>query len=368
VSTATAPDRAIIADPAELAERRAWALSLFGLPAGASPQAVRAAVIAHLGQTDLVPPPNWRQAIRVLCNADSIPFPLPGEHDAFNEARENILVEEVNRFTAEFFELPNDRRRGKWVDLSLRAESYPRIRLRLAGLQRGLNIIVPKPAANNPREGILIERLCRLFVLKPAVRESQCRAWLTEMEGDWQRDVRRFRAAHVELATLDIDFLNSLVLLENGPAAAQRVATAAKNRLRENAAAKAKTAAAVRKANQAANTRTSSGPRPWIAGVAVAVILSLFRFWNDSQSHSPNYNYNRPSYNSPSPAQPKLDQETFDRIMKSIQNERSDTNSSPPQSPDLRPIAPQNLKPPAALPVAPNGGSPRAGPTRGSPR
>ena len=94
-----------------------------------------------------MPSANWRQAIQLLCEPDAIRPPETG-YDAFSEARENVLAEEIEQFAAEFFNLPNDRRRGKWAELSLRAETYPRLRLRLAGFQRRLNVVA-SPAASD---------------------------------------------------------------------------------------------------------------------------------------------------------------------------------------------------------------------------
>jgi hypothetical protein len=374
VSTATAPDTT------DLAERRAWAISVFELPADASQQSIRAAVVAHLDQAELVPSANWRQAIRLLCDAE--PSSLPKiDYDAFSAERENVLAEEISQFAADFFKLPNVRRRGKWAELSLRAEPYARLRARLAGFQRGLNIVAN--SSNDSRESLLASRLCQLFVLKPSARETQRRAWLLEMEGDWRRDVRLFRGAHADLASLDQDFLDALMVLENGPIAARKAVAAAQKHFRERGAAEAQTAVAVRRANQVPSKQSSGRGIPiGVVAFAGIMIMNILRTCENSSNRTPNYNYNPPSYNSrndtptynpprnpppadgqypwqqPTPTTPDLSKAANELQREVERKKAADT---------LAPFEGLPRSPPRKV-IIPGLGEPGAAPPRGSPR
>ena len=147
------------------ASRLVWAHSLFGLEPGAAPQEVRAAIVAHLDDANLVPPVAFRQAIWLLSDSCSPQaWPTDG-YDAFHEAMENRLAEEVDQFAAEFFTLPSGPRRQKWTQLIEQATAFPRLSARLTLLQPGLDADSAAADGQDPQEAVWSSRIRRLFVL-----------------------------------------------------------------------------------------------------------------------------------------------------------------------------------------------------------
>lgn len=88
--------------------------------------------------------------------------------------------------------------------------AFPRLRARLTLLQPGLDVEAATSADQNPQDAIVVDRIRRLFVLKPADQDAQRRQWLATMTGDWKPVVRRVRAKYPKLAQLDADFLAAL--------------------------------------------------------------------------------------------------------------------------------------------------------------
>ncbi len=192
------------------ASRFAWACGVFGLQPGATQQAIRAAILAHLDEANFVPPAAWRQAIWLLSDPKAPQAWPENGYDAFHEALENSLAEDVDAFATQFFSLPRGPRRAKWTQLLEQLTAFPRLRARLTLLQPGLDVEAATSADQNPQDAIVVDRIRRLFVLKPADQDAQRRQWLATMTGDWKPVVRRVRAKYPKLAQLDADFLAAL--------------------------------------------------------------------------------------------------------------------------------------------------------------
>jgi hypothetical protein len=209
------------------ASRYAWACSQFGLQPGASPQAVRAAILTYLEDAGFVPPAGWRQAIWLLSNPQSPQAWPENGYDAFRETVEHSIAEEVDRFACEFFSLPRGPRRAQWTQLLKQATAFPRLRARLTQLQAGLEAESTAPISQDQQDTTVIERIRRLFVLKPGEQSSQRRQWLATMTGDWRPAARRVRMKYPRLAQLDRDFISALESGNNGPATAKKGSAAA---------------------------------------------------------------------------------------------------------------------------------------------
>ena len=137
------------------ASRFAWACGVFGLQPGATQQEIRAAILSHLDEANFVPPPAWRQAIWLLSDPKAPQAWPESGYDAFHEALENSLAEDVDAFATAFFSLPRGPRRAKWTQLLEQSAAFPRLRARLAPLQPGLDVEsatsdVREPAGHDP--------------------------------------------------------------------------------------------------------------------------------------------------------------------------------------------------------------------------
>lgn len=281
------------------ASRYAWACGVFGLKREASPQDVRGAILSHLDDADFMPPVGWRQAIRRLCDSKTPQAGPEYGYDAFREARENDFAEEVDRFATEFFALPPGPRRVKWTQLLKQVAEFPRLRARLSSWQPGLEAESVTP--DGPQEAILVERIRRLFLLKPGDQDAQRRQWLESMTGDWQTVVRRVRAKCPRLAQLDSDFLAALVSPSHGTAAAKPAAALAANTNLAAAFVKAPNATAASKFTPA-RTNTSSGSSSGMGRGGYLVWILLFGLIRGLATQFSNSN-STPNYQNPSNSQ-----------------------------------------------------------------
>jgi hypothetical protein len=278
------------------ASRYAWACSVFGLEPGASDVEVRAAVLSQLEGAEFMPPAGWRQAIWLLANSQSPQaWPTDGP-DAFREAAENQLAEVVDQFAAEFFSLPALPRRVKWTKLLKLANDFPRLQARLKGLQQGLEAESCPPDGQDKQDAILVERVRRLFVLKPGDRAAQRRQWLAAMQGDWRSAARRIRTRYPRLAQLDGEFLSALLTSNHGAAMECSAALTTKTNLAA-AITRTTTVSAANSSGRPASALSSSGTSKsspgayWMIYVAFMLISALFRGF--SQNHEP---YTTPNY------------------------------------------------------------------------
>jgi hypothetical protein len=277
-------------EPCNDAARFAWACSVFGLQPGAAPQEVRAAILSHLDDANFVPPWGWRQAIWLLSDPRSPQAWPESGYDAFHEALENNLAEDVDQFATRFFSLPRGPRRARWAQLLEQAATFPRLRARLAAFQPGLDAESGTPDAKNQQESVLVERIRRLFVLKPGAQEAQRRQWLATMTGDWQPVVRKVRSKYPKLAQLEGDFLSALGSNKNGAAAVKPSAAIAGN---SNLAASFLTAPRFSSAGPTpvrtragASSGSSSGWRGWPV-VAFIVFLRIMASLNSPSTYTP---------------------------------------------------------------------------------
>ena len=277
------------------ASRFAWACGVFGLQPGATQQEIRAAILSHLDEANFVPPPAWRQAIWLLSDPKAPQAWPENGYDAFHEALENSLAEDVDAFATAFFSLPRGPRRAKWTELLEQTAAFPRLRARLAAFQPGLDVESATSDSENPQDKVLVDRIRRLFVLKPADQNAQRRQWLTSMTGDWKPVVRRVRTKYPKLAQLEADFLAALALAGRDAVVMNSSVVLADN---TNLAASFVTVATT-SAAASSRARTKSGSSsgsssrvsPWMVIWIVFIIGRVVASLNSTQS---TYNYTPP--------------------------------------------------------------------------
>jgi hypothetical protein len=270
-------------DNSEFAERQTWAMNRFGLPPDAVPAEICSAVLEHLDEVNLVPETDWRQAIWLLCDPQAQQAWPTNGHDAFRAASESKMAEEIDIFATQFFKLPCNARKEKWTQLRSRVAAFPRLRLRLANWERGLDVYNGNLATAEPQVKLLAERVCSLFTLKPAAQETQRREWLAEMQGDWRAAVRLFRAHFSKLAALDVDFLNGLDSYEG------LSAKAGERKLLPGLVPAIKPASISTSLNKKSPSKTSSGLGRYGYVIGILLVTALRVALNSSPNPTPNY-------------------------------------------------------------------------------
>jgi hypothetical protein len=272
--------------------------------------------MSHLDDADYVPPVGWRQAIRLLCDPQSPAAWPQGGYDAFREALEDRFAVEVDQFAAQFFSLPRGPRRVAWTQLLKHTEAFPRLRARLRSMQPGLEAESAMPEDQNQQDSILVERICRLFVLKPGAHNAQRRQWLAAMTDDWRPAVRRVRAKYPKLARLDADLLSALESAHHRDAAAMKSTSAVATQMNLAAAfiKKPKASAGGTSPTRTRTTANSNSRRTYgnlptgsLVGILLFVIIRAIAQFSGSQSSQ--------NYQSP-PSAPSSQE--IDRIMRNL--------------------------------------------------
>ncbi len=196
MTTGTNPD----AGPA----LRRWAAEVLGVREDASPAEARRAYLGKLRERDFLPPPSWRQALRLLDGAPAEP------DDEWLAEEEDRLRTEVASFADEFFTLPAARRRERWDTLLSRCRGVPQLVVRLQSLKAGLEVESQGlPLDDSPR-GRLAEQLLQTFPLPPLARAASRQAFLRRLEESsadsrklWEKAARYLRAEWPAVAALD---------------------------------------------------------------------------------------------------------------------------------------------------------------------
>jgi hypothetical protein len=164
-SDASAPD----ARPKSAAGPAAAAL---GVPPGAPPAAARAAFLRRLSSAGLVPPPEWRSAVRTLTG-----YPACGPAalaDAGTTADQGLRAE-VEAFAEAFWSLTPAARRACWQALLDRCSADLPLATRLRRLEAGVDLESIPPGGDRSRSEELAGMVQALFVLKPAARAARRR-------------------------------------------------------------------------------------------------------------------------------------------------------------------------------------------------
>jgi hypothetical protein len=196
-------------DPEPAAWRLRWAGEQLGVDAEASAAEARAALLRRLPEVDFVPPPEWREALRILSGE----APRPGAVDEAARAEEERLRDEVEEFADCFWSLAPSRRRERWGELLGRCAEIPALRTRLRLLEPGLDLASFPAGGDDPLVAELAGQVQTLFVLRPAERALAWRALLRRIEGQmgaWEAAARKLKKRHRALAGLEPDRLSEL--------------------------------------------------------------------------------------------------------------------------------------------------------------
>jgi hypothetical protein len=180
---------------------RRWAAAQLRLVPDAGPEAMRAAFLRLLEQTDFAPPARCRRAWRVLAGGGAPAAPDP---DALVE-EDRCLGAEAEAFAGEFWSLAPGERRRRWAELSARCADAPGPRARLRQLEAGLSVRAAEPGAGDGRVGELAAAVQDIFVLGPggrAAARQALRRRAREDPRDWEAAARALRKQHPELAEL----------------------------------------------------------------------------------------------------------------------------------------------------------------------
>jgi hypothetical protein len=243
-----------------LPDVRGWAAAQLELKPDATPERVRAALLRRLPEDDFVLPLRCQHAalflLRPADGAERV-----SRHGQAPYDEEDRLRLEVDAFAAEFFKLALSERRRRWQELSGRCAFSPPLTARLRGLERGLDVALEKVAATDVRE--LAERVCDLFVLRPAARAVRRQEVLREMGTNparWQAAARQLQTQAPPVAALALVLVEELANWEK--------------RLRQQR----KPAAPLPAAGQASGAqRGSNGVAAVIVLVAIMVVHLAFR-------------------------------------------------------------------------------------------
>src|SRR5438105_4146314 len=113
------------------------AAAALGVPPGAPPAAARAAFLRRLPSAGLVPPPEWRSAVRTLTGHPAR-GPAALADAGADAAIDGGLRAEVEAFTESFWSLAPAERRARWQALLDRSSADPPLATRLRRLEAGV--------------------------------------------------------------------------------------------------------------------------------------------------------------------------------------------------------------------------------------
>jgi len=119
-------------------EKIAWARTILNIPAETPAEGLRTQIIARLSDHGFCPTAEEIQAIDLLANPQATPpagLP-PALYWALVEPRRK----QVEQFAAEFFQIPPPQRRQRWDRLRADCQFAAPLRVRLAGLEAGLDV------------------------------------------------------------------------------------------------------------------------------------------------------------------------------------------------------------------------------------
>jgi hypothetical protein len=194
-------------DPASPELRRAAEIVL-GLRPGATRDEARAALLTRLPAWDFCPPPDALEAADVL---GALPGGEPNK-DALGRVRDRFVAAEVEGFGATYWTFTPAERRRRWSELSGAAAASPEQALRLAWLERGLDLDLPAGGDDSSASG-LSSHLVRTYPLPQSERLASHRKWLSATPLSHRqacRALNELSRERPELAGLDPEFAELL--------------------------------------------------------------------------------------------------------------------------------------------------------------
>jgi hypothetical protein len=167
--------------------------------------------LERLRESQLVPPPHWEQAVRLLCDEQG---PLAWNEESgypFFHAMEGRLHPLAAQLVHEFFDLPTAERRKRWELLVGKACFAPAIMVHMQALRPGLEVEIGAPPTGDEKVEALFQQIRRVFPLPPPLRAAHFDAFLWRVPGEaraWARAVKRLRKLRPDLAALAPKFLD----------------------------------------------------------------------------------------------------------------------------------------------------------------
>jgi|GEM_PF-7096848 len=203
--------------PQELAEpvTHGWACAELGVGEDASTDAVRAAFLKQVSDSDFFPSEDSVVAWQILKD------PATVSHRVAEAARHHANVAlrtRVEQFAAQFFSIEVGERVRQWFDLRSRCQDSAPLRERLEALSSGLNVdpqlMLPEPTgpgAQPSEERMVAERIFEMFVLRPIDRAERQQeimlSWQAELKA-WQVATRQLKKSRPKIAELDPEFVD----------------------------------------------------------------------------------------------------------------------------------------------------------------
>jgi hypothetical protein len=187
---------------AGLSERAAATL---GIAPNAPPAAARAAFLRRLTAAGLVPPPEWRSAVRVLIGYQAR-GPAALADPLVNAAADDSLCVDVETFATFYWSLRPVERRDRWRSLLDRCSFDLVLGARLHHLERGLDLECIPPNADPSRTEELAGIVRSLFVLKPAEQATRRREQIAALRAPasaWANAARQILEFQPALAALE---------------------------------------------------------------------------------------------------------------------------------------------------------------------
>jgi hypothetical protein len=211
----TAPSENDANRAAGVPERAAVTL---GIAPDVPPAAARAAFLRRLTAAGMVPPPEWRSAIRALTG-----FPARGlaalSDPLANAPGDDSLCADVEAFATSYWSLRPVERRNRWQTLVERCSFDPALAARLRRLEAGLDLEEISPNGDPSRTEELARIVQSLFVLKPAELATRRREQLAAL--------RAPASAWADAARQMLEFQPAVAALE--PALIERLTTPCKS-------------------------------------------------------------------------------------------------------------------------------------------
>lgn len=123
-------------------------------------------------------------------------------------------LRQVESFVAVYFDLEPRERRAQWEELAAACRGLPRVRARLARLERGLDVSLAAARQGPIRARTLGEVVAALFLLPPAVRGAYAARFFVEhlpAAESWSEAARQLTHLAPEVAALEPSFVSDVV-------------------------------------------------------------------------------------------------------------------------------------------------------------
>jgi hypothetical protein len=190
-----------------------FAADLIGLDDQGEPTETLGRLFRKLRDDDFLPDPTSHEAIQTLAGR-----PIAQDSLLFQEAsdfQKRRLLEDVERFAAEFFSIPIEARLERWKSLVEACARSPRLIERLDALKPGLTINAGLAVDASPVVNQLIDDILTLFPMKRAAKAAEARARIDRFQkntqstdADRSKVLKLLRKRHPGLVELSEGYLD----------------------------------------------------------------------------------------------------------------------------------------------------------------